>query len=98
MATTQEFSVEQLEEMGLPYDAPEGGEIISDKITGQRRWVTEHTLIFRLRDQPTDEAWRVQYDVGSTEVQESPPWEHETKVTATLVRHVEKLVKVWEEA
>lgn len=92
---TKVFQAQELKDMGLPNDADEGV-VISDTITGKSRWSIIHTLIFRLPDQPPGEAWRVGYSVGATESQHEAPWEWENTVTATLVREVERTVKVWE--
>ena len=99
MPTTKKFPAKELLDLGLPGDHdPEEVTVISDTITGHRRWSVDHALIFRLPDQPPGEAWMVDYSVGATESQDEGPWEGETEVKATLVREVEKLVKVWEPA
>lgn len=95
MPTTKNFDTQELKDMGLPDDAEEGV-VISDLITGKSRWSIIHTLVFRLPDQPPGEAWRVSYSRGATESQDEGPWDYEKTVTATLVREVEKTVKVWE--
>lgn len=47
----------------------------------------------------TLDAWRrTTYSRGATESQDERPWEYEKTVKATLVREVEKTVKVWEPA
>jgi hypothetical protein len=92
---TKTFTREELLDMELPHEPPEGGEIISNKITGTRRWVTEHEMIVHFPDQQAGDAWRIYYTVGSTEQQEQGPWEYENSVEATLVREQEVLVKKW---
>jgi len=80
------------------YEDNEKSKIISDRIIENSRWSILHELIFRFDDMPEDEAWRVSYTVGATEQQDESPWEYEETDEATLVRRVEKLVKVWETA
>lgn len=89
------FTREELLDLGLPGEC-DGGKIISDTITGQRRWSTTHELIFQLKGQAEDEAWATSYSVGSTERQDERPWEDEEEVTCSLVRRTEKTVTVWE--
>lgn len=96
---TKKFSRDYLtEELGLPND-PDTNKvtILSDEITGHRRWSVDHTLIFRLADQPIGEAWRTGYSVGATESQDEGPWEHYgEEIAAVLVRETEKTIKVYE--
>ena len=94
--TKRIFKADEIKAMGLPYEAPEGGEIISDRITSNSRWSIHHEIIFRLPGQPPGEAWRALYSHGATEQQMETPWEYEDEVEATLVREVERTVKVWE--
>ena len=94
--TTKTFSREYLmEELGLPHCC-DGGKIISDKITGKRRWVDEHDIIFRLNDQPEDEAYSASYEIGSTENQDARPWEYEKEVVCSIVHRTTKTIEVWE--
>jgi hypothetical protein len=95
MATTKRFAKTYLVELGLPWDC-EGGEVIEDKIEDQRRWSTDHGLIFRLPGQAEGEAWETGYSVGSTECQEERPWDGQDEVECTLVHAVQKTVTVWE--
>lgn len=90
------FSAAALKAMGLPYEAPEGGEVITDRLVSNSRWSIRHEIIFRLPGQSPGEAWRAHYSVGATEQQAEGPWEYEDEVEATLVREVERVVKVWE--
>lgn len=84
--------------LGLPYGEA-GVTIISDTMDDHSRWSVGHTLIFRIdAEQPEDEAWRVNYQVGATENQDERPWEYDEEVEATLVRRVVKPVEVWETA
>lgn len=92
----KKFTSEELKDAGLPYEAPEGGEIISREITDTSRWSIHYSLIFRFADMAPGEAWEVSYSKGATETQDERPWEYEREVEATLVHQVEKVVKVWE--
>lgn len=89
------FKKQELVDLGLPWECT-GGQIVTDTIEDQRRWSTDHRLIFRLPGQPETEAWETGYSVGSTEVQDERPWEHEDEVECELVHLVEKTVKVWD--
>lgn len=91
----KDLSVQELKDMGLPYDAPEGM-VISDRITGMSRWAAIHELIFRLPGQPEGEAWRVTYRHAATEIQDERAWDDMTTVKATLVRQVVRTMTVWE--
>lgn len=93
---------EEMLALGLPSDGYDDEDcdtpratIISDRTTGQRRWVTVHELIFRLPGMPEHLAYCTHYEVGSTEYQPTVPWEDDDAV-CTLVQQVEKVVKVWE--
>lgn len=92
---TKTFKAAELRGMDMPWGAPEGGEIISDKITGKSRWCDVHTLIVRFPDQPEGDAWSMGYRIGSTESQDERPWEYDDEVVATLVREREVTVKKW---
>ncbi len=59
----------------------EGLELISDEMVDQRRWVTEYEIIFR----EGDKFYRAHYDKGSTENQDTSPWEFEDNVSAVEV-------------
>ena len=85
-----------LKEMGLPYDAPDGGEIISNRIIGKRRWSLTYEIIFRLHDTPEGMAYRAFYSAASTESQSEEPWEFDETVDACEVRQIERMVTVWE--
>ena len=89
------FTREELLELGLPHEC-DGGKIISNEITGQRRWSTEYSLIFQLAGQAENEAWATSYSAGSTEEQDESPWEYEKEVDCWLVHKTEKTVTVWE--
>lgn len=93
---TKTFSREYLmEDLGLPHCC-DGGKIISDTITGQRRWSTTHKLIFQLEGQAEDEAYLSTYEKGSTEHQDTRPWEFEKEVECAIVHRTTKTIEVWE--
>jgi hypothetical protein len=92
---TKVFARDELVELGLP-DECEGGRVLSDRIVGTTRWAIVHEVVWRMDDQPEGMAYMAQYRVGATEKQEERPWENKAKVTATEVREVERVVKVWE--
>lgn len=86
--------------LGLPdewdcEDESKKATIISDQITGERRWSNVHELIFRLPGMPDNLAYRTHYSTGKTEMQDESPWEYES-ATCTLMQQVEKVIKVWE--
>lgn len=83
----REFTKDELEAMGLPESA------VEDRITGQSRWSTEHTIVFRADD---GKHYQTFYSVGSTEDQDEGPWEDEDVIVCEEVHQVEKTVKVWE--
>lgn len=88
-----------VDDLDLPRDAGStfnGCTVLCDDIEGTSRWSIHYSLIFRLDTQPDGEAWLVHYSVGSTESQDEGPWDYEDEVGATLVRQVERVVKVWE--
>jgi hypothetical protein len=97
------------DELGLPcspgtYNATKEGEVSfvvhENEIVDHSRWSVHRRLVFSLTSGPDankpGEAWEVAYSVGATESQDERPWEYENEVEATLVRLVEKTVKVWE--
>lgn len=81
-------------EWDLPYGGnPDlGVEIILDEISHQSRWETFNHLTIKIDDR----FWQTTYGYGSTECQDSAPWEWEKEVEFIEVHQVEKLVKVWE--
>jgi hypothetical protein len=95
---TRTYLIDDLDLPRRPGTEHAGCTVIADAITDNGRWTIYHDLIFRLADQPPGEAWRVSYGVGATESQDESPWDHEPEVTATLVRQVEKVVRVWVDA
>lgn len=89
------FKASELVAMGLPGDADEGV-VVDDMICGHSRWSVIHRLTFRLPDQQPGDAWQTTYNRPATESQYEQPWGYDPDVTVTLVRLVEKTVKVWE--
>jgi len=92
---TKVFTRDELVELGLP-DECEGGLVLSDRIVGTARWAIVHEVVWRTNDQPEGMAYMTRYQVAATEQQSERPWEYQAKVTATEVREVERVVKVWE--
>jgi hypothetical protein len=96
---TRDYLTDELDLPDRPHkDLRNGRIVISDEIVDHSRWSVIHTLVFRLADQPANEAWSVDYSVGATESQDERPWEHEEEVEAILMREVEKTIKAWEPA
>lgn len=95
MATTREFSTDELDDLGLPFEAPEGGEIVCDEYVRDSRWGTVRECTFRLADSESDTAWRVTYARASGD-SEGDTWNFAEKVKATLVRPVQVTVTKWE--
>jgi hypothetical protein len=83
----REFTKDELLEMGLPENA------VEDRITGQSRWSTDHSIVFKADD---GKHYRTHYSEGSTEEQSEGPWEYEDVIVCEEVHQVEKVVKVWE--
>ena len=94
---TKVFKSQDLRDQELPWETPEGGEIISDEIIDHSRWSVIHWLIVRFADDPEGTAWGVSYSVGATESQDEQPWEYEDEVTFYKLALVEKITKVWEQ-
>lgn len=94
---TKTFKTEELREMEMPHEPPEGGRIVSSEIVREARWYEERWLVVQFPEQMgTDEAWRFLYYTGSTECQEQDSWNDADEVVATLVHKTEKVVEVWE--
>ena len=83
-------------EWGLPHpyslNKEHDIEILGDSIIDQRRWVTVHRLLLRIKDK----FYETTYQHGSTECQDESPWEHVSEVNFIELRKVQKLVDVWE--
>jgi hypothetical protein len=95
--TTRTFTRDELLDLDLPNPGKSDRvEVVSDEITGTRRWSVDHWLVFRLPGQPEGFAWGVSYSVGATESQDESPWQYEDTVEAVLLQRVERVVAVWE--
>ena len=94
MHTTQDFSLDEWERLGLPSEC-EGGKVIENRITGKSRWHTRHTVVFHLDDQPHGYAWEVRYKLPATECQEGQD-DDPASYKAHLVMATEKTVTVYE--
>lgn len=73
-------------------DILDSEDVISDTITGQRRWMTDHDLVFKY----DGKIYMAYYEVPSTESQEGGFWEYEDEVECYEVVAVEKTVIVYE--
>lgn len=82
---TRTFTPAELEDLGVPYEGYKC-KILSNEMVDKSRWAVIHECIFRLPEQPEDEAWRVTWYQGATEYQDQDTWNDARKVTATLVR------------
>lgn len=91
----KKFKKDELLDMDMPWEAPEGGEIVSRDLLESSRWSLHYELIVRFPDQPKGEAWRFRYSVGASESQDERPWQYEDEVVATLVREREVVMKQW---
>lgn len=97
----KQFPKADLIALGLPGAYSRDGDrllVIRDEIVDVTRWSVVHELTFTMPGQVDGSAWVASYSVGATECQDESPWEYEDTVECTLVRHVEKVVKVWTEA
>lgn len=83
---TREFLMEELD---LPWDSEH---VVVNEITDQGRWETHYRLVFKHEDK----FYETFYSKGSTEYQDTRPWEGEDKVTCTEVAPVEKTITVYE--
>ena len=95
--TKKIFTKQELRDMDMPYSAPDGGEIVYDKIYDTSRWSEMHEMVVQFKDQMgTDEAWYFTYSRGLTECQDESPWEFDDEIEAHLVKKITKTVEVWE--
>ena len=73
---TKKFKSEELQDIGLDTycdvndKLEDGWKVVGNERTGERRWVSEHTLYFQEPGQNSNEAWAVDYSEGLTENQE----------------------------
>lgn len=86
---TRTFSVEELEEIGVPFDLAEEEEV-SRELVSSERWSEVYRLLFRYEGR----VWAVEYEVGATEHQEVPAFRYPV-VTATAMEEREVTVKRW---
>jgi hypothetical protein len=95
--TTRTYTPDQLEEIGLPFEADGADgcakELYQEQV-GTRRWVSVHELVFRAPDD--GKAYRVQYEQGLTETQEDhDPWNYEKVIKAVEVELRPVTVQRW---
>ena len=85
-----------LEARSIVYDDHNDWEIVkgTEEIVGQRRWVTERTAIYQHK--PTGKYYRFDWDSGSTEMQESQPFEYEDEYVPIEVKSVVQTIVGWE--
>lgn len=79
------FTKDELEELGLPYTCHDV------EIYDQGRWDTWKTGIF----EHDGKSWQVHWSEGSTEMQDTQPWEYEDEIEATEVIKVPRIVSQW---
>ena len=69
----------------------EEGEVILNKMTDQTRWETHYRLVFKPEGE--DKLYETSYSKGSTEHQDTQPWEYEEEeVECAEVLPFEKIV------
>ncbi|RLE24690.1 MAG: hypothetical protein DRJ50_04300 [Actinobacteria bacterium] len=93
---TLTYTPTELEEMEMPYRAPEGGKIILDEIIGHSRWSVDHYFVFQLATDYEDEAWAGSYSVGATESQDQGPWDYQDEIEFKRVYRGTKVTEIWE--
>lgn len=73
----------------------DGAKKVSDEIIDQRRWSTDHWMVFEC----DSSFWGVSYSHGSTESQDERPFEYEDDdIECQELVKVEKTVTVYEPA
>jgi len=65
-------------------DILDGDDVVSDVLSGHRRWSVDHRLVFR----KDGKFYQTRYSVGATEMQEESPWQDETEVECQEVIQV----------
>jgi len=86
------FKKKDLQE--LVFDESELLVKVEENMVEQRRWVTAYECIFQ--DTTTKKCYQTNYDMGSTEYQESEPFEYDKdEIECVEVYQIEQLVKVW---
>lgn len=93
--TKKSFTIDEIEDMGLPRWPVAGVKVVSDETIEHNRWTLTHRLIFRTDDMPENTAWCVYYDEPATEMQEGIERWTRNPVEAEMVRGVEKTVIEW---
>lgn len=84
------FTVDELEEIGVPHDLPEDVEVTDEQVsTG--RWLETRRCIFRHEGQ----VWAVLYQRGLTESQYVMPFEYGEPVPAVAMEPREVTVTRW---
>lgn len=97
--TVRNYTPEQLEEIGLPFECDattEDGRAVElhQKQVDTRRWVSVHELVFRAPDD--GKTYRVQYVQGLTEHQDgADPWNEEKTIKAEEVELRPVTVQRW---
>lgn len=87
-----EFSKEFLQ--GILWGDTENVEVMQDEISGQRRWSTDHEMVFKF----DGKYYETYYSRGSTECQDEVPYEYdEDMIECPEVFPVEKTIIVYEE-
>lgn len=89
---TRTFTIDELEEIGVPFDLADDIEV-ADEAVGSGRWNETRRILFR----HDGDIWAVRYDVGLTEEQEVEPFHRakEGMVTATAMEQREITVTKW---
>jgi hypothetical protein len=87
------FSKQTLIEL-LNEDHDETFEIVQTEMTGQRRWVTEYTTVFKY----DGKYYVTYYDMGSTENCDTRPYDYDgDEIECAEVVPVEKTIIVYKE-
>lgn len=68
----------------------EEGTVVLNKMVDQTRWETHYRFIFK--PQREDKLYETSYSKGSTERQDTQPWEYQDEVECTEVVKYEKVV------
>jgi hypothetical protein len=96
--TTRTFTIDQLDEIGVPFDCctePIEGfatELHREQVD-THRWTSVHELVFRAPDD--GKAYRVTYQRPLTEHQECDRWFGDDEITATEVEQQSVTVMRW---
>jgi hypothetical protein len=93
---TRVFTRDELEEIGVPFECggDEGtAEELYDELYDTTRWHHIYEFVFRAPDD--GKAYRVYYQSGATEMQDTDLWNYENKITAIEVELVEVVTTEW---